>query len=148
MCSLKPSYIRIFNNTLLLTKIERILLKKYVIDAQTNTLSANRKYNLRSKIQWFTELCNSHDVSHFAAFFIDRRTKVSVVKSFTKLLNITFFKSNINYIVKTITNVLKYSLKKQLKTSIITLDCLKDHFDKSSRTHTHTHTLCVCVCAR
>ena len=36
---------------------------------------------VRSKIRWFTEFCNSHYLSHFAAFFIDGRTKRSVVKS-------------------------------------------------------------------
>jgi hypothetical protein len=37
---------------------------------------------VRSKIRWFTEFCNSHYLSHFAAFFIDARTKRSVVESF------------------------------------------------------------------
>ena len=37
--------------------------------------------NVRSKIRWFTEFCNSHYLSHFAAFFIDARTKRSVVES-------------------------------------------------------------------
>ena len=37
---------------------------------------------MRSKIRWFTEFCNSHYLSHFAAFFIDARTKRSVVESF------------------------------------------------------------------
>ena len=37
---------------------------------------------VRSKIRWFTEFCNSHYLSHFAAFFIDARAKRSVVKSF------------------------------------------------------------------
>ena len=37
--------------------------------------------NLRSKIWWFTEFCNSHYVSHFAAFFIVARTKISIAKS-------------------------------------------------------------------
>ena len=36
---------------------------------------------MRSKIRWFTEFCNSHYVSHFAAFFIVARTKISVAKS-------------------------------------------------------------------
>lgn len=27
--------------------------------------------NLRSKTRWFTGFCNSHQVSHFATFFID-----------------------------------------------------------------------------
>ena len=29
--------------------------------------------NLRSKTRWFTGFCNSHQVSRFAAFFIDAR---------------------------------------------------------------------------
>ena len=41
--------------------------------------------NLRSKIRWFTELCNSHYVSHFAAFFIVARTETSIAKSCEKL---------------------------------------------------------------
>ena len=36
---------------------------------------------MRSKIRWFTEFCNSHYVSHFAAFFIVTRAKISVVES-------------------------------------------------------------------
>jgi len=42
--------------------------------------------NLRSKIRWFTEFCNSHYVSHFAAFFIDRKTEISVAKSCINVL--------------------------------------------------------------
>jgi hypothetical protein len=38
--------------------------------------------NVRSKIQWFAGFCNSHHLSRFAAFFIDARTKRSVVKGF------------------------------------------------------------------
>ena len=41
----------------------------------------SRECNLRSKIWWFTEFCNSHYVSHFAAFFIVAGTKISVAKS-------------------------------------------------------------------
>ena len=37
--------------------------------------------NLRSKVRWFTELCNSHYVSQFAAFFIDTRAERSTVES-------------------------------------------------------------------
>lgn len=37
--------------------------------------------NLRSKTRWFTGFCNSHQVSHFATFFIDARTKISVAES-------------------------------------------------------------------
>jgi hypothetical protein len=40
---------------------------------------------VRSKIRWFTEFCNSHYLSHFAAFFIDAGTKRSVVESFNFL---------------------------------------------------------------
>jgi len=31
--------------------------------------------NLRSKTRWFAEFCNSHQVSHFATFFIDARAE-------------------------------------------------------------------------
>jgi hypothetical protein len=41
----------------------------------------SRERNLRSKIWWFTEFCNSHYISHFAAFFIVARTKISIAKS-------------------------------------------------------------------
>jgi len=34
---------------------------------------------MRSKIWWLTEFCNSHYLSHFAAFFIDSRAKISIV---------------------------------------------------------------------
>ena len=44
---------------------------------------ATQKRNLRSKIWWFTESCNSHYVSHFAAFFIVARAKISIAKSCT-----------------------------------------------------------------
>ena len=37
--------------------------------------------NLRSKLWWFTEFCISHYVSHFTAFFIVTRTKISIAKS-------------------------------------------------------------------
>lgn len=33
----------------------------------------SRERKMRSKIWWFTEFCNSHYVSQFAAFFIDTR---------------------------------------------------------------------------
>ncbi|PHT26072.1 hypothetical protein CQW23_34314 [Capsicum baccatum] len=38
-------------------------------------------HNLRSKTQWFTGFCNSHQVSHFATFFIDTRAQISVAES-------------------------------------------------------------------
>lgn len=42
--------------------------------------------HMRSKIRWFTEFCNSHYVSQFAAFFIDARAQRSTVKSCRILL--------------------------------------------------------------
>ena len=53
-----------------------------VLDTQRDTPPGiSQGYNMRSKIWWFTEFCNSHYVSHFAAFFIVARTKISIVKS-------------------------------------------------------------------
>ena len=40
-----------------------------------------RKCKLRSKFWWLTGFCNSHDVSHFAAFFIVVGAKTSVAES-------------------------------------------------------------------
>ncbi|KAK7375679.1 hypothetical protein VNO78_35417 [Psophocarpus tetragonolobus] len=37
--------------------------------------------NLRSKTRWFTGFWNSHQVSHFATFFIDARAEISVAES-------------------------------------------------------------------
>ncbi|PHT24549.1 hypothetical protein CQW23_35740 [Capsicum baccatum] len=37
--------------------------------------------NLHSKTRWFMGFCNSHQVSHFAMFFIDVRAKISIVES-------------------------------------------------------------------
>ncbi|PHT27710.1 Protein TAR1 [Capsicum baccatum] len=41
--------------------------------------------NLLSKTQWFTGFCNSHQVSHFATFFIDARDEISVAESLFRL---------------------------------------------------------------
>lgn len=63
---------------------ETSLLIFIICDTQTNILPTSlehRKCVLRSKIRWFTDICNSHDISRFAVFFIDLRVKVSVVKS-------------------------------------------------------------------
>ncbi|KAK7395854.1 hypothetical protein VNO78_16425 [Psophocarpus tetragonolobus] len=38
-------------------------------------------HNLRSKTRWFTGFCNSHQVLHFATFFIDARAEISVAES-------------------------------------------------------------------
>ena len=45
--------------------------------------------NLRSKTRWFTGFCNSHQVSHFATFFIDARAEISVAESRFDLSKIT-----------------------------------------------------------
>ena len=50
--------------------------KRHTLDSKEN-----QECNLRSKIWWFTEFCNSHYVSHFAAFFIVTRTKISIANS-------------------------------------------------------------------
>ncbi|WZY93980.1 hypothetical protein YC2023_066309 [Brassica napus] len=42
-------------------------------------------HNLRSKTRWFTGFCNSHQVSHFATFFIDARAEISVAESHFRL---------------------------------------------------------------
>ena len=60
---------------------------------QTSVLRGEaQKRKMRSKIWWFTEPCNSHYVSHFAAFFIVTEAKISIVKSCLRLfvIRITF----------------------------------------------------------
>ena len=46
-----------------------------------HALGRSLKRNMRSKIRTLTEFCNSHYVSHFAAFFIVARAKISIVES-------------------------------------------------------------------
>ncbi|CAN1768902.1 hypothetical protein LINPERHAP1_LOCUS10886, partial [Linum perenne] len=51
-------------------------------DTQADVPSPNGfRRNLRSKTRWFTGFCNSHQVSHFATFFIDARAEISVAES-------------------------------------------------------------------
>lgn len=51
-------------------------------DAQADVpLAKGLGRNLRSKTRWFTGFCNSHQVSHFATFFIDARAEISVAES-------------------------------------------------------------------
>ncbi|CAN7092548.1 unnamed protein product, partial [Brassica rapa subsp. narinosa] len=53
-----------------------------ICDTQADVPSARRLgAQLRSKTRWFTGFCNSHQVSHFATFFIDARAEISVVES-------------------------------------------------------------------
>ena len=63
----------------LLKKTQSILFGTGTQRGVATGLSQGR--NLRSKIWWFTEFCNSHYVSHFAAFFIVTRTKISIAYS-------------------------------------------------------------------
>ncbi|KAK4709633.1 hypothetical protein R3W88_004146 [Solanum pinnatisectum] len=51
-------------------------------DASADVLSPNGfGRNLRSKTRWFPGFCNSHQVSHFATFYIDARAEISVAES-------------------------------------------------------------------
>lgn len=59
---------------------------KRVKDTDADILPGRtRKCNMRSKFRWLTELCNSHYVSQFTAFFIDVRAKTSTAESMWKL---------------------------------------------------------------
>jgi len=44
-----------------------------VFDSQRGMVSVSQDRRMRSKFRWFTEFCNSHYVSQFAAFFIVAR---------------------------------------------------------------------------
>ncbi len=44
-------------------------------------LTRGQDRNVRSKIRWFTEFCNSHFISRFAAFFIVACTERSTANS-------------------------------------------------------------------
>ena len=67
----------------------------FEIDSQRSMLQGiTKERNLRSKFWWFTEFCNSHYVSHFAAFFIVTRTKISTAKSCSLLINLSWIRVN------------------------------------------------------
>jgi hypothetical protein len=53
----------------------------FVCDAQTDTSWSKPQDTMRSKFRRVTGLCGSRELSHFAAFFIDQGTKVSIAKS-------------------------------------------------------------------
>ena len=59
-----------------------------VTPRQTCPQPEGLRRNLRSKTRWFTGFCNSHQVSHFATFFIDARAKISVAESHVYLHSI------------------------------------------------------------
>ena len=52
-------------------------------------LGITQKRNVRSKFWWFTRSCNSHYVSHFAAFFIVVGSKTSIAESCNEFYNRT-----------------------------------------------------------
>jgi len=52
------------------------------------------------------EFCNSHYLSHFAAFFILARTKKSIVKSFSLFFDI-FTSMDIDAIIDIISNIIR-----------------------------------------
>ena len=58
-----------------------VLLSGVCRHSNKHTLRRTWECNVRSKIWWFTKICNSHYVSHFAAFFIVVRAKTSVAES-------------------------------------------------------------------
>lgn len=63
--------------------------RAYVTPRQTCPQPNGFGRNLRSKTRWFTGFCNSHQVSHFATFFIDVRAEISVAESHYKLIKKT-----------------------------------------------------------
>ena len=70
----------------------------------------SRERNLRSKIRWFTEFCNSHYLSQLATFFIDARAKRSTVKS---CIVFTFISSVVVHLYVKRTNTRKSLTGKQ-----------------------------------
>ncbi|CAN7088080.1 unnamed protein product, partial [Brassica rapa subsp. narinosa] len=55
--------------------------RQFVTPRQTCPRPEGLGRNLCSKTRWFTGFCNSHQVSHFATFFIDARAEISVAES-------------------------------------------------------------------
>ena len=51
------------------------------VGADTDLPPEARRRRMRSKIQWFTEVCKSHCIAHFAASFIVVRTNAFVAGS-------------------------------------------------------------------
>ena len=76
-------------------------------------LSQNR--NLRSKIWWFTEFCNSHYVSHFAAFFIVTGAKISIVNSCFLFTLYSYFKTQARWRRKISQSSLGFFIPLQVK---------------------------------
>ena len=65
-------------------KTSRSLFPYYFLvgmNRHSNRHTSRGRCKLRSKFWWLTGFCNSHDVSHFAAFFIVVGAKTSVAES-------------------------------------------------------------------
>ena len=61
---------------------KRVVGSVFWRDAQAGVPSAERpRAQLAFKTRWFAGFCNSHQVSHFATFFIDARAEISVAES-------------------------------------------------------------------
>ena len=73
-------YIVIVKNTKYQCSIFQLIMIK-CWHSNRHTAGRTQQCNLRSRTRWFTEFCNSHDLSHFAVPFFDWGTKVSNVKS-------------------------------------------------------------------
>ena len=56
-------------------------LRSLKVGADTDLPPEVRRRRMRSKIQWFTEVCKSHCIAHFAASFIVVRTNAFVAGS-------------------------------------------------------------------
>ena len=83
LCELKTPFWHYFSSQSRETRLTSTPILGLRVSRYSNrhALRNTRERNMRSKIRWFTEFCNSHYVSHFAAFFIVARAKRSVVKS-------------------------------------------------------------------
>jgi len=56
--------------------------------------------NVRSKFWWLTRFCDSHHVSHFAAFFIVVGAETSIAESCMIIGNTIFTKANIELLIQ------------------------------------------------
>ena len=50
----------------------------------------SQRRHMRSEIWWFTKICNSQCVSHFAASFIDAWAKTSIAESFVIMQDVSY----------------------------------------------------------
>ncbi|CAG7862881.1 unnamed protein product [Brassica rapa] len=65
--------------------LERMGGRRFVTPRETCPRPEGLGRNLQSKTRWFMGFCNSHQVSHFATFFIDARAEISVAESHFRL---------------------------------------------------------------